>query len=174
MVTLGTFQESAYNPTKPVRLTMQRARDNARAEGSNKVVEAGIQSLLYDKNLPPSWWQRAANDVMFLANRLPPYSIAASVPPDGDVPSPIERLLEGYVSRHQVYREIDCFVPVGTPALCHAPKVKGSDLEPKVRWGITLQKKSSCSRAATAGPLHPAVVGCCDAKSSGGGCGGRL
>ena len=89
------------------------ARDNARAEGSNKVVEAGIQSLLYGKNLHPSWWQRAANDVFFLANRLPPYSIEANVPPDGDVPSPIERVLEGYVSRHQVYRELDCFIPVG-------------------------------------------------------------
>ena len=122
------------------------ARDNARAEGSNKVVEAGIQSLLYDKNLPPSWWQRAANDVMFLANRLPPYSIEANVPPDGDVPSPIERLLEGYVSRHQVYREIDCFVPVGTPALCHAPKVKGSDLEPKVRWGISIGQRGKVTR----------------------------
>ena len=83
---------------------------------------------------------------MFLANRLPPYSIAASVPPDGDVPSPIERLLEGYVSRHQVYREIDCFVPVGTPALCHAPKVKGSDLEPKVRWGISIGQRGKVTR----------------------------
>ena len=51
------------------------ARDNTRAEGANKIVEAGIQSLLYEKNLPPSWWQRAANDVMFVANRFPPYSL---------------------------------------------------------------------------------------------------
>ena len=42
-------------------------RKNPRAEGQNKIVEAGIQSLLYEQNLPPSWWQRAANDVMFLA-----------------------------------------------------------------------------------------------------------
>ena len=37
---------------------------NPRAEGMNKIVEAGIQSLLYENNLPPSWWQRAANDVI--------------------------------------------------------------------------------------------------------------
>ena len=114
------------------------ARDNARAEGVNKIIEAGIQSLLYEKNLPPSWWQRAANDVMLLANRFPPYSLDANVPPDREVPSPIERLLNGYVSHHQVYREIDSFVPVGTPALCHQPKVKGSSLEPRVRWGIAI------------------------------------
>ena len=122
------------------------ARDNARAEGANKIIEAGIQSLLYEKNLPPSWWQRAANDVMFLANRFPPYSLDANVPPDGDVPSPIERLLNGYVSRHQVYREIDSFVPVGTPALCHQPKAKGSSLEPRVRWGIAIGQRGKVTR----------------------------
>ena len=117
------------------------ARDNARAEGANKIIEAGIQSLLYEKNLPPSWWQRAANDVMFLANRFPPYSMDAAVPLDGDMPSPIERLFNSYVSRHQVYREIDSYVAVGTPALCYVPTVKGSDLEPRVRWGIAVGQR---------------------------------
>ena len=65
--------------------------------------------------MPPSWWQRAANDVQFLGNRHPPYSLDANVPLDGDMASPIERMFLGYVSHHQVYREIDCFVAVGTP-----------------------------------------------------------
>ena len=122
------------------------ARDNARAEGSNKIIEAGIQSLLYERNLPPSWWQRAANDVMFLSNRLPVYSLDANVPSDGDLAPPMEQLLHGYISRNQVYRELDSYVGIGTPALCHLPKVKGSDLEPKVRWGIAIGHRGKVTR----------------------------
>ena len=62
------------------------ARDAARAEGANKIVEAGIQSTLYQNNLPPSWWQRAADDVMFLVNRFPAYSHDPNAPSDGDSP----------------------------------------------------------------------------------------
>ena len=65
----------------------------------------------------------------------------AAVPLDWDMPSPIERLFNSYVSRHQVYREIDSYVAVGTPALCHVPTVKGSDLEPRVRWGIAVGQR---------------------------------
>ena len=70
-----------------------RARDNARAEGSNSIIEAGIRPLLYGRNLPPSWWQRAANDVIFLSNRPPVYSLAidANAPSDGDLAPPIEQ-----------------------------------------------------------------------------------
>ncbi|MBT5795931.1 MAG: hypothetical protein HOI09_00965 [Porticoccaceae bacterium] len=122
------------------------ARDNAKAEGANKIIEAGICSLLYSKNLPSSWWQRAASDVMFVANRFPPYSIEGRTPPDGDSPSPIESLFLGYVSRHQVYRELDCYIGVGTPALCKVSDVKGSSLEPRVRWGIAIGQRGKITR----------------------------
>ena len=125
---------------------MSPARENARAEGANKIIEAGIQSLLYERNLPPSWWQRAANDVMFLAARLPLYSLEANVPPDQDRAPPIEMLLQGYVSRQQIYRELDSYVSVGTPALCHLPKVKGSDLQSRVRWGIAIGQRGKVTR----------------------------
>ena len=110
----------------------EHARERSNAEGSNKIIEAGIQSLLYEKNLPPSWSQRAANDVQFIGNRHQPYSLDANVPLDGDTASPIERMFLGYASHHQVYRVIDCFVAVGKLPMCHVNKVKGSDLEPKV------------------------------------------
>ena len=122
------------------------ARDNARAEGSNRIIEAGIKSLLFERNLPPSWWQKAANDVMFLVNRLPPYSMDAAVPIDGDVPAPITKLFHDYYSRNQVFRELDSYVSVGTPALCHLPKVKGSALEPKVRWGVAIGRRGKVTR----------------------------
>ena len=122
------------------------ARDNARAEGANKIIEAGIQSVLYERNLPPTWWQRAASDVMWLANRLPVYSLDGNIPSDGDYAPPIEQMFHGYVSRNQIYRELDSYVGVGTPALCHMPKVKGSDLEPKVRWGIALGRRGKVTR----------------------------
>ena len=93
------------------------------AEGANKIIEAGIQSLLYEKNLPPSWWQQAANDasVQFLSYsiRHPPCSLDANAPLDSDTASHLERMFLGYVSHHQVYIDIDCFVAVVTPATCH-------------------------------------------------------
>ena len=57
----------------------EHTRENSRAEGSNKIIKAGAQSLLYEKNVPMSWWQRAANDVQFLGNRHPPYPLDANV-----------------------------------------------------------------------------------------------
>jgi hypothetical protein len=83
---------------------------------------------------------------MHLANRLPPYSLDAAVPSDGDMPAPIERLFHGYISRHQVYREIDSYVATGTPALVHRPKVKGSDLEPRVRWAIAVGQRGKVTK----------------------------
>ena len=59
----------------------EHVRENGRAEGANTTIDAGFQSLLYEKNLPPSWWQHAANDAQFLGNRHPPYSLDANVPP---------------------------------------------------------------------------------------------
>ena len=122
------------------------ARDNATAEGANKFIETAIQSLLYENNLPPSWWQRAAMDVMFLAARFPKYGMDGNAPHDGDIPSPIERLYGDFYSRHQVYRDIDNYVSVGTPALCHIPEVKGSDNRPKVRWGIAIGRWGKVTR----------------------------
>ena len=60
--------------------------------------------------------------------------------------SPIERMFLGYVSHHQVYREIDCFVAVGTLSMCHVKKVKGSDLEPKVRWAVAIGQRGKVTR----------------------------
>ena len=75
--------------------------------------------------------------------RLSPYSLNANIPLDGDMASPIERMFLGYVSHHQVYREIDCFVAVGTLAMCHVKKDKGSDLEPKVRWAVAIGQRGT-------------------------------
>ena len=121
------------------------ARDNATAEGANKIILAGICSLLYERNLPPNWWQRAANDVMFLAARLPLHSETRKSP-SGEASSPLEVLFDGYVSRHQIYRELDCYVPVGTPALCHIPGSKSNSLEPRVRWGIAIGQRGKVTR----------------------------
>ena len=121
------------------------ARENARAEGANKIVEAAICSLLYENNLPPSWWQRAANDVMFLLGRFPVLGLDAAYPIDGDRALPLEELFMGYYSRNQLYRELNCYVAVGTPALCRSSR-PGSSLEPKVRWGIAIGQRGKVTR----------------------------
>ena len=65
---------------------------------------------------------------------------------DGEMPSPLERLFKGYYSRHQIYRELDSFIAVGTPALVHLPNIKGSDLEPRVRWGSAIGHTGKVTR----------------------------
>ena len=135
------------NPQQRVRPEVIRgpperhATVNARQEGSNKIVEAAIQSIQYERNLPPSWWQRISSDVMFLLNRHPILGLDAHNPIDSDRASPIEILFVGWISRHQVYRELGCYIGCGRPALCRVSSAKGSDLEPRVRWGIALDRR---------------------------------
>ena len=117
----------------------EHATINARGEGSNKITEACIQSMQYERNLPPSWWERLSGDAQFLSNRYPIRNLDGNNPLDGDRASPIEILFKEWYSRHQVYRELDSYIGVGVPALCRCPKTKGSDLEPFARWGINLK-----------------------------------
>ena len=121
-------------------------KKNPRAEGANRIVEAGICSLIYEKNLPPSWWERASRSVQFLGNRFPPVSLEAAVPVDGDMPSPIERLFQGYYSRHQVYRELDSFIAVGNLALCNIPGAQANAQEARVRWGVSIGHSGKVTR----------------------------
>ena len=48
-----------------------RKESNAHAERSCGIVEVVIKSLLYEANLPPSWWERAAGVAEFLLDRFP-------------------------------------------------------------------------------------------------------
>ena len=46
-----------------------RKDSNAHAERSCRIVDVVIKSLLYEANLPPSWWERAAGVAEFLLDR---------------------------------------------------------------------------------------------------------
>ena len=48
-----------------------RKEPNAHAGRSCGIVEVVIKSLLYKANLPPSWWERAADVAEFLLDRFP-------------------------------------------------------------------------------------------------------
>lgn len=106
------------------------------AERHVGIAECVIKSLLMERNLPPNWWSRAAADAEFLLNRFPPISTDAAIPIDGDRYRPIELFTDGFYSRRQCDRELNYYVPVGTPCLVHDTRVKGSGLAPKVRWGV--------------------------------------
>ena len=123
-----------------------RKEEVARGERAVGIAEICIKSLLLEHALPASWWASAAADAEFLLNRFPPISMDVNSSPDGDNASPIEILTRGYVSRRRVHRELSYYVPVGTPCLVHDPKVKGSTIGPKVRWGIP---KSTASKTKT-------------------------
>jgi hypothetical protein len=114
-----------------------RKESNAHAEKSCGIVEVVIKSLLYEANLPPSWWEYAAKSAEFLLDRFPVTSTSVSVPMDGDRLRPLEAYTRGRYSRRQIDREISYFVGLGTPCLVQTTE-KGSSLKPKTRWGICI------------------------------------
>jgi hypothetical protein len=114
----------------------RHAEENGYAEVACSITEVVIKSLLYERNLPPSWWQRCAADALFLLNRFPVVSSDVAMSLDGDMARPLELLTRFCYSRRQIDRELSYYVPVGTPCLVHDPRIKGSALRPKTRWGI--------------------------------------
>ena len=57
---------------------------------------------------------------------------------DGDRLRPLEALTRGAYSRRTIDKELSTFLPLGMPALVNIPKVKGSALRSKSRWGIAM------------------------------------
>lgn len=117
-------------------VTPETSKEAGHAEKTNCILEEAIKAILMQQNLPPDHWEVAARNAEFLLNRFPNLATDVTAPIDGDQALPLEILSRGRYSRRQIYRELSYFVQVGTPALVHSPKVKGSTLAPKVRWGI--------------------------------------
>jgi hypothetical protein len=115
-----------------------RKEESGTAERACGIVEVTTKAALMQQNLPPQWWVRAANQAVWLLNRFPSSATHALTPPDGDQARPLEVCTGGYYSRRQIDRELSYFVPVGTPALVHEVKAKGSELAPKTVWGIAV------------------------------------
>jgi hypothetical protein len=105
---------------------------NARAENAVRELERRTKSGLFSKNLPPEEWVMCADQANWVNARLPHRQRSR----DGDDILPLEALTNGAHSRRRIKQELSFFVPAGTPCLVWNPKIKGSDLNSKVRWGI--------------------------------------
>ena len=114
----------------------RHAEENGYAESAVQIMEHCVKKILIAGNLPQSWWQAALADAEFLLNRFPVTTDTCNIPIDGDRARPLEVLTRGFYSRRQIDRELGYYVSVGTPCLVHDPEVKGSSVQPKVRWGI--------------------------------------
>ena len=57
-----------------------RKESAAHAERSCGIVEVVIKSMLFQSNLPPSWWQHAASMAEWMLDRFPVTSQSVSVP----------------------------------------------------------------------------------------------
>ena len=119
-----------------IYVTPETSKEAGHAEKTNCIVEECIKAILFEMDLSPAHWQAAARNAEFLLNRFPNLATDNTASIDGDQPRPLEILYRGAYSRRQIDRELSYFVQVGTPALVHCPRVKGSQLQPKVRWGI--------------------------------------
>ena len=114
-----------------------RKESAAHAERSCGIAEVVVKSMLMQANLPPSWWEYAANMAEWVLDRFPTSSQSVFVPMDGDRARPLELYTRGAYSRRQIDRELSYFVGLGTPCLVQT-KAKGSALKPKTRWGICI------------------------------------
>ena len=116
--------------------TPETSKEMGYSENSNKIAEQTIMSFLMESNLPEDHWEACMRAAEFVLNRFPNLSTDVNESIDGDRASPIEIGTQGRYSRRQVHRELSYFLPPGTIALVHSPKVKGSQLKAKVRYGI--------------------------------------
>ena len=116
--------------------TPEISKEAGRAEVSNKIAEHTIKAIMFEQNLPETHWEACARSALFLMNRFPNLAGDVTDPTDGDRASPLEKGTSGKYSRRKMMRELAYFQQAGTLALVHEPRAKGSQLKPKVRWGI--------------------------------------
>ena len=116
--------------------TPETSKEAGRAEVSNKIAEHTIKAIMLEQNLPETHWEACARSALFLMNRFPNLAGDVTDPTDGDRASPLEKGMSSKYSRRQIMRELAYFQQAGTLALVYEPKAKGSQLKPKVRWGI--------------------------------------
>ena len=126
---------------KRVRVRMRygcpdRKEEVARGERAVGLFEVLLKATLMERNLPPSWWERASLDVIFCWGYFAKINYHPAVPIDGDRPRPREILTRGFVSRVLCDKRLGEYVPVGSPALVHDIHVKGSHIGPKTRWCV--------------------------------------
>ena len=122
---------------KSQHVTPETSKEAGMAENANKVAEHTIKSMLFEGNLPQDHWEACARGAEFILNRFPNMGSEVNDPIDGDRASPLEIATHGKYSRRQIHRELAYFLTPGKLAFVHEPKVKGSALKPKVRWGIS-------------------------------------
>jgi hypothetical protein len=112
-----------------------RKESASRAERSVGIIEIVTKALLMQNNLPVQWWEDCSNSGVFLLNRFPTTTLAATNSVDGDRVRPLELFSRFHYSRRQIDRELSYYLPPGTPSLVQT-KAKGSLLGPKTRWGV--------------------------------------
>ena len=116
--------------------TPETSKPLGHAEKTNSTAEVMIKSIMFEENLPKDHWQAAARGAEFLLNRFANIATDTNAPVDGDYERPLEKATRGRYSRRQIDKELAYYVQPGRVALVHQEKVKGSQLQPKVRWGI--------------------------------------
>ena len=116
--------------------TPETSKELGHAEKTNSIVETTMKCGLMEGNLPVDHWEACARMAEFFLNRYPNQATEVTEPTDGDRALPLELATQGRYSRRQIMRELAYSLPIGRLALVHQPKVKGSAIEPKVRYGI--------------------------------------
>lgn len=133
------FEERLSHLDPPVNfiyVSPDTKRRAGRLENAIWCLEVQMKKLLFSRALPPTEWAHCFREAMWLLNIWP--TTRERVSRDGDSRRPIEILSKGSFSRSMCDNLLYYYVPYGTPCLIHLPKVKGSSLNPKVRWGVAI------------------------------------
>lgn len=143
----------------------EREESAAHAERSCGIAEVVVKSMLMQANLPPSWWECAANMAEWVLDRFPTTSQSMSVPMDGDHARPLELYTQGAYSRRQIDRELSYCVGLVHPAwykqkpkVVHSSRRRGGESLLVCTWN------SACFTAHTpnaiSDPNHLQRLGC--------------
>jgi len=122
---------------QPIYSCPDRKESSANQERAMGILEIITKALLMQNNLPAYWWEHCMGSAVFLLNRFPTTTLAATNSLDGDRPRPLELFSRFHYSRRQIDRELSYYVAPGTPALVQTNE-KGSSLAPKTRWGVAI------------------------------------
>jgi len=110
----------------------------AHAEVAVLQSERHIASMLLDRALPATWFQRCGDAHVFVTNRLPISSNVKSR--DGDAIRPMQEITGFMYSLRMCNNDLHHFEMPGTLCLVYDPKVKGSNLiDLKGRWGVIVR-----------------------------------
>jgi hypothetical protein len=120
----------------PIYNDPSREQSKSEAELAVKALELRCKRIMLEMNLPITWWRKAYDYAILIANLYPLSRNVKSR--DGDTIRPLEELSAGRLSRRYLNKILRYFCLIGSVARISDNSIIGSDIKhaARYRWGI--------------------------------------